>query len=217
MGNRQETELCIVRIHSNCEMMGGTHVDVGQTEVNPVGNDSTDGDGGSLDTDQETSVLGLGTLGNPRWDGSGVGTVSKTSDDSTNDELDETTNISSARLVTGTESGNGDDGTDDHNPSTKSHHSSSTEPFTDKEGEEGSKETSDLVVSRWSEKGRRRAHLVTSGNRTLDGTSVHIVGVRLSCLQLSATDLSRVAQCKSLTAGNSRLNWFEAMIPDIKP
>lgn len=119
-----------------------THVDVRETEVHPVGNDGTDSDGRGLDTDQETSVVRLGTLGDPGGKGGGVGTVTETGDDSTDDELDESSDV--APGFSGTESRDSDNSTDDHDNTAELRHLSSSELLTDEEGEHGTEETADL-------------------------------------------------------------------------
>lgn len=53
-------------------------VDIGETEVNPVGNESADGNNGTLEADEETTVVRTRTLRLPHRNSSSVHTVSET-------------------------------------------------------------------------------------------------------------------------------------------
>ena len=150
-----------------------THVDEGETEVNPVRNNGTDSDGRGLDTDQESSVVRLGTLGDPRRESGRVGTVTETGNDTTDDELNESSDVSSR--LSGTEGRDSDDGTDDHDNSSELGHLPSTELLSDEEREHGTEETTDLSVSSVRRGCLVPAHLVTSSNRSSNGTGVDIV------------------------------------------
>jgi hypothetical protein len=77
--------------------------------------------------------------------------------------LNESTNVSSG--FSRTESSDSDDGSDNHDVSTTKHHLSSTESFTDKVGDKGTKETTDFV---------------TGSNGTSNGTGVNIIRGGLS-------------------------------------
>lgn len=146
-----------------------SRVNIRDAKVQPVSDDGSDGNSRGFDTDQETTVVRLGGLGDPGGDSGGVHAVSDTSNDTRDDELDETADVA-VRRVAGAERGGGDDGSDDHDDTANDHHLTTTEFFTDKEGEEGAKEAADLI---------------NRNDGTLNCTGVDIVGVPLPCLQIS--------------------------------
>ena len=62
-------------------------VDVGKTEIDPVGDKGTDGDDSTLEADEETAVMGARALGLPDGDSSRVHAVAETGNDTADDEL----------------------------------------------------------------------------------------------------------------------------------
>lgn len=153
-----------------------THVDEGETEVDPVRNDGTDSDSRGLDTDQESSVVRLGTLSDPRRESGRVGTVTETGNDTTDDELNESSDVSSR--LSRAEGRDSDDSTDDHDNSSELRHLPSSELLSDEEREHGTEETTDLSVSSVRRGCLVPAHLVTSSDGSSDGTSVDIITIR---------------------------------------
>lgn len=135
----------MIELKAKVESGQGTHVDEGETEVDPVRNDGSDGDGRGLDTNQESSVVRLGTLGDPGRKGGGVGAVSETGDDSTDDELNESSDVSSR--LSGTEGRHSDYSADDHDNSSELGHLPSSELLSNEESEHGTEEATDLVMS----------------------------------------------------------------------
>lgn len=128
------------------ETPGDRRVDERQSKVHPVGNDGSDSHSGCLHTNEETTVVGLGSLGDPRGNGGSVGTVSKSSYNTADKELDKTADIATVLDVTRTESSNSDKSTDNHDKGTAEHHAATTSPFSDKVGKHGTEETSHFVT-----------------------------------------------------------------------
>jgi hypothetical protein len=77
---------------------GSSHKDERHSKVDPVRDESTTGDHRGLNADKESSVVGLGSLGDPGRDGRGVGSVSETADNLRREGKRESEN-ESARLV----------------------------------------------------------------------------------------------------------------------
>ncbi|KAI6762648.1 hypothetical protein HG530_008628 [Fusarium avenaceum] len=121
---------------SPCEVLGTVRAAV----VDPVGDEGTEGNDTTLDTDEETSVGGSGTLSLVGRDSRGVDTVTNTSDCATNDEL--------RKSRVALHSSNLDNDTNDHDPTTKNHSPSTTEQITDPKNEHGTEQASNLVDSR---------------------------------------------------------------------
>jgi len=65
-------------------------VDVGKTEIDPVGDEGTDGDDGTLEANEETTVMGARALGLPDGDRRSVHAVTKTGNDTADHELAQT-------------------------------------------------------------------------------------------------------------------------------
>ena len=111
---------------------------VGGTEIDPVSDESTDGDNGTLKANEETTVVGVGALGLPDRNGSSVNTVTETGNDTTDHELTHT--------PLRAEGGSRDNGTDSHEDTTGHQKGSTTNALTIQKGEDGTEETSQLVA-----------------------------------------------------------------------
>lgn len=105
--------------------------------------------------------MGLGRLGDPRGDRGGVHAVSDAGGYTADKELDETADVATAGLVTGSKGGDGDDGTDDHDDRAEEHDSATAHSLAGEEGEEGAEEAPDFVARR---------------DGALDGTGVDVTG-----------------------------------------
>ncbi|KAG7737240.1 hypothetical protein KL930_004678 [Ogataea haglerorum] len=112
---------------------------VGQTKVDPIGNESTNSNHRTFQVDQTTPVLWLGVLGLPHRNGGGVHTVTDTSDRSGNDEV--------AQLPVRLEWENGNERTDDDDHGTEYDDRTPSKTFTPNHSKQSTKETSNLVAS----------------------------------------------------------------------
>lgn len=142
-------ERCEYDLKSDGQTPRDTRVGEGKTEVDPVGDDGTDGDGRSLDADKETSVVRSRTFRNPGGNGCRVlGTILKSATyrklledhvahHSISDTAYDTGDDELAETPMRAESGHTDNGSDDHDETTKHHHPPSSESFTDKESNQG--------------------------------------------------------------------------------
>lgn len=125
-------------LESNGESPLDRGVDVAETEVDPVGDESSNSDNCTLQTDEETTVLGLRCLGLPDRNGRGIHSVSNTRDHTSDDELTE--------CPVALEAGGGDDGSNDEDDATGKAKTCAANPLTEGEGEDGTKEASDFVA-----------------------------------------------------------------------
>lgn len=113
-------------------------LDVGETEDDPVGHESADGDNGTLEADEETTVVRAGALGLPDGDRRRVQTVTNSRHDTSDDELTETPLVAKG--------GRRDDGTDNQSKGTQDNQTRPTQGVTEEHGEESTEETTDLVT-----------------------------------------------------------------------
>lgn len=114
-------------------------VDVRKTKVNPVGNEGTDGNDGTLEADEETPVVRTRTLRLPHGDGSSVHTVSETRDNTANDELTKT--------PVRAEGSSRDHSTENHQKATSHQQRCAANALTEHQGEDSTEETTQLVTS----------------------------------------------------------------------
>ena len=114
-------------------------VDVGQTEDDPVSDQGTDGDHGTLEADEKTTVVRGRTLRLPDGDGRGVEAVTDSGDDTADNELPQTPMRA--------EAGAGDDGTDNEDGRAADDNASTTDFLTIEHRNERAKETTDFVAS----------------------------------------------------------------------
>lgn len=111
--------------------VGGT---VGGAEIHPVGDQGSNSNGTTLDTDEQTTIGGPRTFSLVCGDGRRVHAVSDTGNNTSNTELGQG-NVSRDRR-------NLDDNTDDHDGGTQHDGVSAAEPVTTGEDEERTAETS---------------------------------------------------------------------------
>lgn len=114
--------------------------DVGETKVDPVGNERADGNDGTLEADEETSVMGARAFRLPDGDRGRVHAISKAGNDTAHDEL--------AQTPLRTESSDRDNGADGHDDAASDHQTSAADPVAKQEGEDCAEETADLVAGR---------------------------------------------------------------------
>lgn len=114
-------------------------VDVAETEVDPVGDKSSDSDDGTFQTDEQTAVLGLRSLRLPDRNGCRVHSISNTRDDTPDDEL--------AECPVALEASGRNNGSNDEDDTTGKAKTCATDPLTEGEGEDGTEEASDFVAS----------------------------------------------------------------------
>ena len=165
MGKRQETDELM--LHSQLQQRAPQKDDsLRKTKVDPVSNDSAYCHSGRLHADEETTVVRLGRLCDPRGDGGRVGAVTEPSDHSRDDELDKATDVGIARGGTGAKRGDGNDCAKNHDDGSAEHHLSATETLAEKVGEEGTEKAPDFVHG---------------SDCPLDGTCMHVAGVGLMC------------------------------------
>lgn len=107
------------------------------TKVNPVGNHGSDGNDTTLNTDQETTILGVRTLSLVRRDGGSVHAVANTSDDTANDEL--------GQLDVTLDGGDLDNNTDNHDSSTPNNHPATTHPVTKNKCKNSTQQAANLI------------------------------------------------------------------------
>lgn len=127
-------------LQSNGETPLHGAVDVRETEIDPVGDEGTDGDNGTLEADEETTVVGARTLRLPDGNRGRVHTVTQTGDDTTDDELAQTPLV--------TERSRRDNGTDNHEKTTSDQERRASNALTKHEGEDGTEETTQFVTRR---------------------------------------------------------------------
>lgn len=125
-------------LHGHGETPLDRGVDVGEAEIDPVGDHSTESDDGTFQVDQEPSVFGLGHFRLPHGDGGGVETGTNAGDDSADDELAET--------PVGAEGRGGDDGTDDGGDGAQDDKWLSADVFTSEHDEQRAEKTPDFVA-----------------------------------------------------------------------
>ena len=134
-------------------------LDVGETEDDPVGDEGTDGNQGTLEADKQTTVVRGRTLGLPDGNSSGVQTVANTRDDTADNELAET--------PLGTEGRGRDGGTDDQDGGTSDNEASAANGLTVEHGEERTEETADFVTG---------SNTTTQNVDVLVGSDVGVLG-----------------------------------------
>lgn len=100
---------------------------VGHAEINPVGDESTDGDNGTLEADEETTVVSFGALGLPDRNVGRVHAITHPRNHTADDKLAET--------PVGVVRNGRNQSTDDHQNTTGEHQGSTADPLTEDEGE----------------------------------------------------------------------------------
>lgn len=139
-------------------------VDVGKTKIDPVGDKGTDGDDGTLEADEETTIMGARALGLPDGDSSSVHAVAETGNHTTDNELSQ----SPVRAESGSRNGS----TENHQETTGHQKGSAADTLTKAKCENGTKETAQLVTSgdgtlENGDMGSESAHAaITGGNGT---------------------------------------------------
>lgn len=113
---------------------------VGEAKVDPVGNERADGNDGTLEADEETSVMGARAFRLPDGDGGRVHAISNAGNDTAHDEL--------AQTPLRAESSDGDNGTNGHDDAASDHQTSAADPVAKNESEDCAEETADLVAGR---------------------------------------------------------------------
>lgn len=110
---------------------------VGGAVVDPVGDQSSEGDNTTLNADEQTTVARLGALGLVGGDSGSVDAVADAGDGAADDELGE--------LVLALDAGALNDDTDNHDPAAEDHGATTTEQITVGEDEHGAQQATNLV------------------------------------------------------------------------
>jgi hypothetical protein len=112
--------------------------DVRETEIDPVGNECSDGNNGTLEANEKTTVVCTGTLRLPDRNSSGVHAVSKTGNDTSNHEL--------AQTPVRAKCSSGDNSTENHQETTGHQERSTSDLLTVHKSEDSTEETTKLVT-----------------------------------------------------------------------
>lgn len=115
-------------------------VDIAETEIDPIGDEGSHSDDGALETDEESTVLGLRSLGLPDGNGRSVHAVADARNDSSHDEL--------SHGPGALEADGGDDGTDDEDDAASQANARAANLLAVHESEDGTEEAADFVTSR---------------------------------------------------------------------
>ncbi|KAH3661398.1 hypothetical protein OGAPHI_006805 [Ogataea philodendri] len=137
--DRQEQEQGKQNLQSNWQSPRNRAVSVGQTEIDPVSNQSTNRNDRTFQVNQTTSVLWLGLFRLPHRNSSSVHTVTNTGNRSSNDEV--------TQLPVWSEWEDRDESTNDDDSGTDNNKKTSSETVTNNHGKQGTEETSNFVTS----------------------------------------------------------------------
>jgi hypothetical protein len=113
-------------------------VDIRETEIEPVSDEGTDGDDSTLEADEETTVVSTRTLRLPDGNSSGVHAVSKTGNDTSDNEL--------AQSPVRSERSSRDDSTEDHEKTTGDKERCATNTLTVSHCEDSTEEATEFVT-----------------------------------------------------------------------
>lgn len=115
-------------------------LDIRQTKDNPVGDEGANGDDGTLEADEETTVVRFGALRLPHGNGGRVHAVSNAGNDTTDNELAQTPMRAKGRR--------GDNGADNKNRRAHQDQTRTAKALTKEHGEQRAKEATDFIAGR---------------------------------------------------------------------
>ena len=109
-----------------------------ETEVDPVGNEGTNSNHSTFETDEETTVMSTRAFRLPNRDGGGVQTITNACYNTADNELTKTPRIP--------EGGDGNEDTNNQDGTAHADNATAAEPFTEKHRKQCTKETAKLIA-----------------------------------------------------------------------